>query len=513
MRRRWTIFLPVLFLMAACGTNKHAWSPAKKYSPETLGKDYAIYRQILEEAHPGLYWYTSKDSMDRYFEWGAAQLTDSMDEPAFRKVLMYVTSKINCGHTSVRYSDRYSNYLDTVRRGRLFPLSLKVWDQNAVIAQNLHRQDSVLTRGTIIRAINGRPMRTIIDSLFNFIPTDGYNTTHKYQALSNRGYFGSLYSSIYGFDRLYEIDYTDTLGNHKKTWLKPYYPGLDSTERASISQRPREPKPSRRERRNMRRNAVRLLKIDTAGHVAMMDLNSFSRGFGLRSFFRRSFRTMRKHDIRYLVIDVRGNGGGSVTNSTLLTKYLADHSFKVGDSLYAVTKRKKYGRYIQHDFSNRIFMSFFAFRKKDGLYHFTYFEKHKFDPRRKNHFDGKAYILTGGNSFSATTLFAGTVREQENVVIVGEETGGGAYGNNAWLIPDVRLPGTGVGFRLPLFRLVINKNNPKTGKGVQPEVFSGPTPEAIRHGKDYKLDDVLELIKKDKEAAKVTGNQVLSTDR
>ena len=60
--------------------------------------------------------------------------------------------------------------------------------------------------------------------------------------------------------------------------------------------------------------------------------------------------------------------------------------------------------------------------------------------------------------------------KQDNVTIVGEETGGGAYGNTAWLIPDVTLPETGVRFRLPLFRLVIDKNYPKNGKGVQPEV-------------------------------------------
>ena len=89
--------------------------------------------------------------------------------------------------------------------------------------------------------------------------------------------------------------------------------------------------------------------------------------------------------------------------------------------------------------------------------------------------------------------------KQDNVTVVGEETGGGAYGNTAWLIPDVTLPETGVRFRLPLFRLVIDKNSPKTGKGVQPKVESKPTVEAIKNGSDFKLDKVMELIKKDKE--------------
>jgi C-terminal processing protease CtpA/Prc len=131
----------------------------------------------------------------------------------------------------------------------------------------------------------------------------------------------------------------------------------------------------------------------------------------------------------------------------------------------------------------------------DGKYHFGYFERHYFKPKKKNHFNGNVYVLTGGNSFSATTLFTQTVKQQNNVTIVGEETGGGAYGNSAWLIPDLILPQTGIRFRLPLFRLVIDKNIPKDGRGVQPEVSALPTTEAIRRGADYKMEKVMELIK------------------
>ena len=78
--------------------------------------------------------------------------------------------------------------------------------------------------------------------------------------------------------------------------------------------------------------------------------------------------------------------------------------------------------------------------------------------------------------------------------MVGEETGGGAYGNSAWLIPDITLPNTKVRFRLPLFRLVIDKDAPK-GRGVIPEVESKPTTEAIRRNADYKMETVLRLIR------------------
>lgn len=488
--------------LAGCGMSRSSFSPSKKYAPAVLQKDYAIYQHLLEEAHPGLYWYTTKDSMDMFFERGRDQLKDSLTEPEFRRVLSFVTAKIDCGHTSIRASKRYSRYIDTARISRVFPLSLKLWNDTAVVAANLNRRDSLLTRGTVITKVNGLPMNTIVDSLFNYIGTDGYNTTHKYQTLSNRGFFGSLYTSIYGYTFNTTVEYMDSTGQLRTTVMRPYFPRPDTSTRRSLITMPRLPQPSRKERKKTRRNSVRLLKIDSVNHVAMMDLNSFGKGYGLKNFFRRSFRALRKNKIGHLIIDVRGNGGGSVTNSTLISRFLVNHPFKVGDSLYAIAKKKQYSRYVQNDFLNRLFMSFFTKKKKDGFYHFHFFEHHYFKPRKRNHFNGKTYILTGGNSFSATTLFAGALIKQENVMVVGEETGGGAYGNSAWLIPDVTLPGTKVRFRLPLFRLVIDKDAPKTGRGVQPEHFSGPSSEAIRRGADYKLETTMELIKKDKENGK-----------
>ena len=100
----------------------------------------------------------------------------------------------------------------------------------------------------------------------------------------------------------------------------------------------------------------------------------------------------------------------------------------------------------------------------------------------------------GGNSFSATTLFAGAIKGQANVTLVGEETGGGHYGNTAWIIPDVTLPVTKIQFRLPLFRMVIDKNRAKDGRGILPDVEALPTTDAIRQGIDFKAEKVKYLI-------------------
>ena len=484
-----------VMVLGSCSVSKSSFTPSKKYSPGQLNKDYAIFRGALEESHPGIYWYTPKDEMDSYFDWGKSQINDSLNEEDFRKVLSYVISKINCGHTVTRSSKAFMNYRDT-SNNRIFPLSLKIWPGNAedtaTVAANLFRKDTILTRGVVVRKIDNQPIETIIDTLCQYISSDGHNMTHKFQSLSNRGGFGAAFTSIYGQKENYFIDYLGNDGIEKSATIASYNPRTDTVNRIAIS---RFAKTTRAERKKQIMRATRSLRIDPVNNAAFMDLGSFGRSLKLKSFFRSSFKEMEHKEIKNLVVDVRGNGGGSVTNSTYLTKFIVDRKFKVADSLYANTRNSRYKKYIEGYFFNRFFMLFVTAKKKDGKYHFGYFERHYFHPKKKNHFDGNVYILTGGNSFSATTLFTQTVKPQDNVFVVGEETGGGAYGNTAWLIPDLTLPETGIRFRLPLFRLVIDKDIPKDGHGVQPEVIAMPTTEAIRRGADYKMDKVMELIK------------------
>jgi C-terminal processing protease CtpA/Prc len=372
-----------------------------------------------------------------------------------------------------------------------------------VVAANLNRKDSILKRGTIVRAIDHKPMQQITDTLFKFISSDGHNTTHKFQSLSNRGVFGSLYTNVYGLASRYTIDYLDSTGQTHSVTIPIYDPAKDSVNRSAIR---RFIRPTKKQRKQMSLQNMRSLRIDANNQTAFLDVNSFGRGYQLKKFLKKSFRSIRKHNIDYLVVDVRGNGGGSVTNSTLLSKYLINEKFKICDSLYAIRRKSSYKSHIEKYFLNHLFMIAFTRKKKDGYFHFGYFERHRFKPKQKNHFSGQSYILIGGNSFSATTLFTNSVIKQDNVTVVGEETGGGSYGNTAWLIPDVRLPETQLEFRLPLFRLVMDKDQPKTGHGIFPEVEVLPTSDAIRRNADYKLDKAMELIRKDKSEKLKTKN-------
>lgn len=492
-------FIPIIFCFS-CKTSKEAFDPNQKYSPEKLKSDYSLFRNILEESHPGLYWYTSKDSMNYYFDNGYAMIKDSMTEPSFRNILAYVITKIDCGHTSVRYSKKYSEYIDTANIP-LFPLALKFWQDTMVVTLNINRKDSLLRRGTVVTSINGMTQQQLRDTMFDYMVTDGYSITGKYQSLSNGFNFGSWYRNIFGLSENINVHYLDALGNEKETIIHPYNFKADTSRKLADIIIPQY-KPSKKERKAQRLFSVRNLQVDTTGKTAFMTLGTFAHGNHLKKFFRSSFKLLKENNIQNLIIDVRSNGGGDASNSTLLTRYIIDKKFKLADSLYAITRHSRYDKYIESSFLYRIMMTFITKKHEDDKYHFGYFERHYFNPETKNHFNGQVYVLIGGNSFSATALFAGSLKGQKNVTLVGEETGGAYYGNNAWMIPDVTLPNTGIRFRLPKFRLIVDKNRVKDGHGVMPDVYALPSSWAIKNGIDFKEKKVKELIQLRKEQTK-----------
>jgi hypothetical protein len=480
-------------LLAACSSLKKSYNPQKKYPPAVLQADYSLFRKILETAHPSIYWYTTKDSMDYYFDLTYKSLDTPMTEIQFREKLAYVISKIDCGHTTMKSSKAFSKYVDTAF-SLAFPFALKFWSDTMVVTANLHRTDPILQRGTVVLSINGYTAEALTDTLFNFIATDGYSMNGKYQSLSTGFTFANMYKNVFGMRDSFDIHYIDSNGLESQAWVKPYDFKADTMNKRTLTHGPPSRGPSKKKEKPFNFYSAANLQLDTVMKTGFMTVMTFDRSNHLKRFFKHSFKTINQTHIKNLIIDVRSNGGGDAGLSTLLTRYIIDHKFKIADSLYTIKTPPEYKKYIRNSFWNGLLVTFMTKKEKDKKYHFTYFENHYYSPRKKNHYEGNVFILIGGNSFSATTLFAGDLKGQKNVTLVGEETGGGYYGNTAWMIPDVTLPNTGIRFRLPRFRMVIDTQRIKNGQGVMPDVWALPSLDGIRDGIDVKAMKVKEII-------------------
>jgi Peptidase family S41 len=482
MRLFYLISITFLF---SCSVSKN-YDPNTKYSREQIQQDYTLLRNILEKKHPALYWYTPKDSMDYFFDEGYKVITDSMTELQFAwKILAPLTATIHCGHTSFSMSKSWNSFIKD-RRIPSFPLFMKIWKDTMAVTVNLNKNDSLIKKGTIITSINGLRSGDLINRMFNYMVEDGYSDNVNYIRLSAS--FPYFHRNIFGLYKTYRVSYIDSSGEEKNATLPYYNPVPDSSGHKH--------KPVVHEKKfthSERLKNIRSLRSDSG--MAVMTVNSFSKGH-LKHFFKHSFNTLRKQHSANLVIDIRANGGGDINNYVSLTKYLRKSPFRVADSAFAIGKNfRPYTKYISSGFFNNTGLFFVTHKGKDGMYHFRYWERHTFRPRRRNHYNGNVYVLTNGLTFSASSLFCNSVKGQDNIKLVGEETGGGWYGNSGIIIPDIILPNTKLRVRLPFFRLVQYHHIAEKGTGVIPDIYIGPVLKDAVNGIDTKMEWVKKMAR------------------
>ena len=480
----------IIISIVSCAGSYSTYNPNKKFSAQKLKEDFVLLKNILEEKHPSLYWYTSRDSMNYFFDSLQNEIADSMTELQFGwTIIAPLTEKIHCGHTTMELSKNWIKYTKS-KSIPSFPLYIKIWGDTMLVTGNLNKKDSVIKRGYRITAINHVSVKELTKKMFSYMPVDGYSQTYNYIRLSTN--FPYYHRNIFGIYKNYRIAYVDSFGNNKTALLPMWVP--DSIE---LNRSKNELSKNQSVKTKKLPNKYRSITIDSSIRTGIITLNTFAGGIKkqLRPFIKKSFRKLRKENIPNCIIDLRANGGGSIGISSLLTKYISNKNFKVADTAYATSNELcPFSKYIQHDFLTNMMLLFSTKKKEGGLYHFGFYERHFFKIKKRNHYNGKVYVIIGGPTFSASTLFCNTIKGQENVIIAGEEAGGGWHGNNGILIPDIKLPNTKIKVRLPLFRLVQFQHTPKTGSGLMPDIYISPTTESVKKMEDRKMMLVKKMI-------------------
>jgi len=496
--------LGLSILLAGCAGSRVAhYTPDHTYSPQVLHSDFRLLTGIMEADHPSLYWYTSPDSIRYYFAQADSSIVAPMNEGAFRNLVASTLAHIRCGHTGVRPSTMYEDYMYR-HPAPQFPFQVKilgVHDQPSLaLVFNPYVRDTTFKAGDVITAINGIPAASLIDSLRRFFSVDGYCYNFAYQRIS--GDFPQWYQNVFGWDSVYTVGVQRPGRTDFTSPVKAYDLQKDTTlaEALKIWEMGAPFRLSKREELEQ----LRSLRIDSSGKVAVLTIRTFDEGLK-KDFIRTSFEILRREKVPNLVIDIRTNSGGEISSAILLAKYLMPGDFGFVDSVYAATRHIAYKRYMDRTFMPQLGMTFLTKQKEDGFYHFTSLEGKKYHPIKRDHYKGNVYVLTGGFTFSAASIFTANLKGTPGITIVGEETGGGYYGNDGIYIPDVTLPGTHLRVSLPLFRMIINHRFPKDGRGVQPDIEVVPTTADIRGAVDPKMRKVLELIGMPVPGAVVSG--------
>ncbi|WP_428658074.1 S41 family peptidase [Runella sp.] len=463
---------------------------------QQIKDDFTLMRQALLESHPGIYRYTSPDTIQWIFNKTEQQLTHAMTEREFRRTVNPLFSYIRCGHTDVYPSKQYTKYIKK-NKPKEFPLSV-FWVENKLrIIQN-RTKDSTLLVGNEITRIDGRPIAQVMQEMWELIPSDGYNQTFKSSVAGTN--FGSFYRYLYGNDSTFTVTVKDSLG--KSSSLKLSFSAPPKVSKKNAPKPVSAPKPNtvptttplprlKAPKVDKRRSLTLSAKDST---VAILDINTFS-DRGYRKFYRKSFRTIKEKNIQHLVVDLRANGGGRSDASVNLMSYLLDSNYVVYDTIDAVRGRPSFNRY----YGGKILR--FAARKfwskkisPDRIRNRSAAKVLK--PAKKYGFKGKVYLLTNGGSFSAAAIFPSIIQQYNpRAITIGRETGGGQHGCNAFISPYVTLPNTKAKVRIPMFKIVLHVPGHDKGRGVMPDIPVAYTFQDVVNTKDLDIEKVYELVK------------------
>jgi C-terminal processing protease CtpA/Prc len=364
----------------------------------------------------------------------------------------------------------------------LFPLKLFL-DKNKAYVLYSYDTGIKLEPGTEITAINGIDMEEIIEGLLNNLFSDGHNQTFKYYELNR--YFNALFSNFFLEEGEPHNKFNITYKNHGRkgsiTLPSVSYQKVMEHDRAEQNNIPYE------------------LEYKNA-HTALLTIRTFwpdEEKYNFEVFLKESFADINAKKIENLILDLRGNEGGKDAFGALLLSYLVNADFRYYDKLIVGTnERFSFEGHAQLPEGYEQLRALIT-QTEDGEFRWEHNGNLAVQTPHENPFKGQVYVLIDGACFSVTSEFCSVANHLDRVSFIGEETGGGYYGNNSGAFAIVTLPNSKMKLGIPLMAYYTAvKDYEFTDRGVMPDHPIGNTIKAVLTTQDEVLDWTLGRINK-----------------
>jgi len=459
--------------------SKHSDYSNQEFSADTVKHTIYALTKELSLKHPGFYRYVSGKDFNKYIDSVNSTIKDSLNELEVYRKLKPIITKIGCLHTGLSLPQEYKNYLNGLPN--LFPCKLFFADHKAYMVKNYSNVKEI-SPGDEIVSINGQGMDKIIDQLFDFIPSDGYNVTMKYRALNLQ--FPLWYRTI---DLREDFSIVVKQNNIEKTYQIKGEKYSDISADGFLN----EPIESKQLEFN----------LDTG--FAVLTIHSFAKTIikktdqNFKNFIDEVFQELSSKNIKNLIIDLRDNTGGSDPFAVYFTRYFFDRPFRFWDRIEvteAIAKEIKgpsirlfYYKPVQKDSS-------WLWLKGKHVDDFDFYEVQQ---PAKNNFKGKTYILINGFCMSSCADVSAILSYNKKALFIGQETGGCYQGNNSGMIPETKVDPFDFVLTVPLQKFYNYVDTSKNiGRGTTPDYPINMTIEDVLKGKDLEMSLAIELIRK-----------------
>jgi len=528
--------LVVIVLFARCvSVQKYNSCVIAKHSPKELKKDVDFAYKKLKKFHPDLYWYISEDSLDANFNNLKNSITDSLTSRDFYLQFAPVLASIGQGHTSVKPPLLKQTREDKKEKGEasnIFkPFDFKNINNRLFITHNFGK-DSAIISGVEIVSVDNQNINELVKSFMPLTTSDGYNKTFVPEYVYRN--FDSFYTYTHQpkDSILLTLSMGDSTFNHyiKRQYVKPKeYEQKDSVkskvdtlakivlkdtievEKLSKDERKQKRAEAKLKRQWKRQHGYneytklcyrnfKFIEADSALNVAYMKIRVFTKG-DYKKFYNKCFEQIDSAKCNTLVIDLRGNTGGRLSEIDYLYSFLTDKEYLFIERA-KMTKRTSYLYNSLHSGSvggvigSVIFSPILITHnllKVSSKDHSVYFKfgSSKIKKPKENNFKGKIYVLVDGMSFSASCILSTHLKATKRATFVGKETGGAYNGTVAGIFAMIELPASKLNIRAGLMTIKTPYSVNPDGYGIKPDVEI----TSVKFGEDNELNWVLNQVK------------------
>lgn len=447
----------------------------KMLSVEALKGDFNTYRQLLETTHPGLYRYSDKAAMDARFEALAEELDQELSFYDFYKKIADFNAQIRCGHTFVLPTKNVDHYI--YQNIKTLPLYVYPIQDKLYVVFNGTTDESIQP-GFELTHINGRSVDNVSAVIKQHYWADGYIDLAKNKALDG-GLFGMFYYILIEQPAEFQLVFKDLQGNKIEAKVPAQF--LKETNQ-SFSKNPVNKKMLAYYNKNFKKpwrlsfpeelSETAILRFDGFGGKGMDDESSATKA--IRQFMDKSLAKIKKKKTRFLIIDVRDNGGGWDVQGAELLSYLvqADTTFPYYERLHTITDESPFLKYADLSETDLANVRKELKQEPDGTFTMlpTGSPNLSLQQPKPNRFKGQVYILMNANSNSTTSEFVAMAQQLKVGTLIGEEAGGASQGGVGGSFIKYNLPHSGVYVQVPLvyYQNAVGASLPN-GRGAQPD--------------------------------------------
>lgn len=447
--------------------------------PSELKKDLTILKENLEQVHPGLYAYYSKEKFDAFYETLSTKINKPLTSVDFYRNLLPLLSLIANNHTKIECPLSYEKALFE----ELPKIPFRLYPQNGKLYMHIDLSDEQsITPGSEILSINGVSSSKIISEMIRFDTKDGFNTSHSVYAIGV--VFSKRYGYYFGTSEKYEITFRTNGGKTRTEVIR----GMKAIDLNARMQKSKTTSKSKKD-----------LTFSINDDIAYLKIPSFQpkNSSSFKKTLRVIFQELSSKNVQDLIVDVRGNGGGyGEAVSALFSYFIKESIFPYKDE-YALVNKIPQPQFYEKD------MFFKHFKKqpleKRGIYyHIKNIASKKINPKNPV-YKNNIYILLDAASASATGEFLGLAKSYTDAVFIGQESGGNPAETTANDLLHMTLPNSKVRVTIPALRSVGNVTFENNGRGLIPDYEIIPTIVDILENKDVALEFTFKKIKKHQE--------------